>query len=232
MYCPKCGSENPEDARYCTQCRARLDELRNGEDQPPRGGPGADNSQTRRAPARRSGKLIASVLVVLVIAVGTWWSVGRGLTSSASTARMASSSSTAAPLSVVTASPSGQPTSAAQPSEHIHWEVPAGALPAADTEGLKTAVEGVHGVASGLEGGSVSVVSAEMAGQWAMLTVQDKAPPGSPVQATGAFEMVARKEGETWKALTPLDPDFCQMMTQMPDNLMSKDYYVGCRGGK
>lgn len=32
MYCPQCGKQNPEDARFCGSCGAPLDEIRNNGD--------------------------------------------------------------------------------------------------------------------------------------------------------------------------------------------------------
>lgn len=69
MYCPKCGHQNPDDARFCMQCRADLAALL----------PAAVESPAASSPTPRQNsagttpwKRVVAAVVVLVALLGGW----------------------------------------------------------------------------------------------------------------------------------------------------------------
>jgi uncharacterized membrane protein YvbJ len=65
MFCPQCGTDNPEEARFCGKCAAPMPRA-NAKAQPAPWGAGATGSQPAVSSGLKTGIAITSVLLPIV----------------------------------------------------------------------------------------------------------------------------------------------------------------------
>jgi uncharacterized membrane protein YvbJ len=64
MYCPKCGQQNPEEAKFCGKCGAAISVAATA--QPVHAAPGAASETSVMNPTMKNGMIAVSVIVPIV----------------------------------------------------------------------------------------------------------------------------------------------------------------------
>ncbi|MCL5961595.1 MAG: hypothetical protein M1358_20165 [Chloroflexi bacterium] len=155
--------------------------------------------------------LLAAVVIVIALLIGGTWL-------SPSSRRQS-----LGPQTPFTSSES--PTSTPSQRQAV-WDVPEATVPQSEAHKLKEALR-LKRIAS--DDTYVRVTGATVAGNWAVLDGKEQTETTQLVQPTGILEVLAQRSETGWQIIAPADPEFCETLARVPDSIISKDYYVGCR---
>jgi hypothetical protein len=117
----------------------------------------------------------------------------------------------------------------------ITWDVPAGSVPQTEESLLKHALNQLSTQMTAVPSSYVSITSAKVEGDWGILYGERKAidtQATQTAQATDLSVFLAHKTQADWRIIMTKDADFCQVLQQLPDTVLSqdgKDYFLGCR---
>jgi hypothetical protein len=187
--------------------------------------------------------LLGIAFLTLVLAVGVVLTQRRGTQSSAIPVTISGNSvssgstSVARPTSLVIQSTETSAPRVKTPlnspeliSNSIEWSVPSGVISQSDERQIKTAVSNTNLQSRTTEGTHVNITSAHISGNWGVLYGERKAnDPGK--DATGTVTFLLEKNGSNWRVITEDDSDFCLVLNQLPDSVMSDDdiaFYPDC----
>ncbi len=117
-------------------------------------------------------------------------------------------------------------------SQRVAWNINQ-ASEGIDTATVAALHEASQRIPRGDQAGSddtlvIEHLSAE--GNWAVLSgiETDGSSQGAPKLPGEPISLIARKSGDHWAIVSPNDPAFCDQLRQVPDRLVSKEYYIGC----